>query len=149
MGNFKTFSVFLNMVESHLNQITSSWETTLTEDINLWKSFVYSSPIKLSIRKTSFFCGEIMNVPESIGSTGSMMSAVVASQSRCGSNFATLLIVCLAVPSLTIRLFACTGVYLPNYRKWNKLPTLLVHVMSPILACYAIFSGQIQIQVLR
>jgi hypothetical protein len=109
---------------------------------------VSSLPTKSSTPRTFSCCVATTSARGLIGFTDSTMSAAVAFQSRCGSNFATRLTVCLAVPSLTIRLFACTEVFPRNSVRWNKLPTLRVLAMSLIRDYCAISSGLTRIPVL-
>lgn len=127
---------------------TCSWVTMSIAESSRSRLSVSSLPTKSSTPRTFSFCAATTSVQESTGFTDSTMSAAVASRSRCGSNFATLLIVCLAVPSLTIRLFACTEAFRLNSRRWSKLPTLHVLVMSRIPDYCAISSGLTLIRVL-
>ena len=87
------FDVFLPpLLSLHLYRpIISSLVTTLTEESNLSKSYVCYLLIRSSTRKTSSSSEVTMSVPESTGSTVSMMSVVVVSVSSCGRLSAILL----------------------------------------------------------
>jgi len=128
---------------------TCSWATMWTAESSRSKWCAFSLRTKLSIPRTFSSCVGTTSALESIGFTDSTMSAVAAFRSKCGSNFATRSTVCLAVPSLTTKLFACTEGFHRNSRRWNKLPTLLVLVTCRIPDSCAIFSGPIRIQALR
>jgi len=77
------------------------------------------------------------------------MSVAAGSRSKCGSSFAIPSTVCPAVPSLTIRSFACTEDSPQNLVKWNRSPISLVLAMFPIPDCCVISFGRILILALQ
>ena len=83
------------MAKSLLNRITCFWETMLTEEDNLLKQFVFSSPSKLNILKTFSFCVETMKAALLIGFTAFMMSAREDTIYKFGNNFRCVSIICL------------------------------------------------------
>lgn len=128
---------------------TCSWVTMSIAANSPWKWSACSFVTRSNIPKISFYCAAITNAPALIAFTAFTMNAVDDFRSKCGNNSVIPLIVYPAVPSLMIRLSACTVDCHRNWVIWNKLPTFNVRVMYPIPDSCVIFSGPIQIQVLR
>ena len=62
MGNIMICYDCLNMVDSHLNQITCFWEIMWIEESNHWNRYVYCWLTRLNTQRTFLFCVAITNV---------------------------------------------------------------------------------------